>query len=123
LPSEKPLLRLQEMLENIDRVRSYTETFTFDRFAEDAKTQDAVERCLLRISEAARKLQGVVDATAPDYPWHHVRAIGNVPRHQYDVIDPTIIWQIIDTDLGPLRAAIDKAIALLRDDKTSSQEE
>jgi uncharacterized protein with HEPN domain len=72
-----------------------------------------VERCLLRISEAARKLQGVVELVAPDHPWADVRAIGNVLRHQYDAVDPAIVWQIVETDLEPLRAAVAKAIALL----------
>ena len=113
MPSEKPLLRLYDVLENVDRIRSYTEDCTFDRFVEDPKTQDAVERCLLRISEAARKLQGVVELVAPDHPWADVRAIGNVLRHQYDAVDPAIVWQIVETDLEPLRAAVAKAIALL----------
>jgi uncharacterized protein with HEPN domain len=113
LPSEKPLLRLYDVLENVDRIRSYTEDCTFDRFVEDPKTQDAVERCLLRISEAARKLQGVVELVAPDHPWADVRAIGNVLRHQYDAVDPAIVWQIVETDLEPLRAAVAKAIAFL----------
>jgi uncharacterized protein with HEPN domain len=122
LPSEKPLLRLHEMLENIDRIRSYTETFTFDRFAGDGKTQDAVERCLLRISEAARKLQGIVDVAVPDYPWHYVRAIGNVLRHQYDAVDSTIIWQIVEADLEGLRVAVERAVRVLRENKPSSQQ-
>jgi uncharacterized protein with HEPN domain len=54
LPSDKPLLRLYDILENVDRIRRYTERYNFDRFADDPKCQDAVERCLLRISEAAR---------------------------------------------------------------------
>jgi Protein of unknown function DUF86 len=53
LPSDKPLVRLYDILENIDRIRRYTENYTFARFADDSKCQDAVERCLLRISEAA----------------------------------------------------------------------
>jgi uncharacterized protein with HEPN domain len=61
LPSDRPLLRLYDILEKVDRIRRYTEGYTFDRFADDPKCQDAVERCLLRISEAARKLEGIVD--------------------------------------------------------------
>jgi len=44
------------VLENIERIRAYTKSYTFDSFVSDPKCQDAVERCLLRISEAARKL-------------------------------------------------------------------
>jgi uncharacterized protein with HEPN domain len=116
LPSEKPLLRLYDILENVDRIRRYTEHYTFDRFAEDPKCQDAVERCLLRISEAARKLEGVVDVIAPEQPWSDVRAVGNVLRHEYDTVNPEVIWQIVEKDLVPLSQAVEKAIGFLRDD-------
>jgi uncharacterized protein with HEPN domain len=75
LPSDKPLIRLNDILENIDRIRRYTEGYEFERFAGDTRCQDAVERCLLRISEAARKLAGLLDEIAPEQPWSDVRAV------------------------------------------------
>jgi uncharacterized protein with HEPN domain len=91
LPSEKPLLRLYDILENIDRIRHYTEHHAFEHFSEDPKCQDAVERCLMRISEAARKLEGIVDLIAPDQPWSDIRSVGNVLRHEYDIVDSAVI--------------------------------
>src|SRR5215210_6497172 len=57
LPSDKPILRLEDILENIARIERYTEPYNFERFAQDQQCQDAVERCLLRISEAAKSLR------------------------------------------------------------------
>jgi uncharacterized protein with HEPN domain len=74
-----------------------------------------VERCLLRISEAARKLEGIVDVIAPEQPWSDVRAVGNVLRHEYDTVDSEVIWQIVEKDLVPLSQAVEKAIGFLRD--------
>jgi uncharacterized protein with HEPN domain len=113
LPSDKPLRRLYDILENVDRIRRYTEHYNFDRFADDPKCQDAVERCLLRISEAARKLEGIIDPIAPDQPWSDVRAVGNVLRHEYDPVDPAVIWKIIEKDLAPLSRAVEQAIDIL----------
>jgi uncharacterized protein with HEPN domain len=115
LPSDKPLLRLDDMLENIRRICSYTEKYNFERFFNDLKCQDAVERCLLRISEAARKLEGIVDAVAPDQPWPDVRAVGNVLRHEYDAVNPAVVWHIVVNDLERLKQAVEKAIAILRE--------
>lgn len=70
---------------------------------------------MLRISEAARKLEGIVDVIAPEQPWSDVRAVGNVLRHEYDAVDPEVIWQIVEKDLVPLRRAVEKAIGILRD--------
>jgi uncharacterized protein with HEPN domain len=121
LPSDKPLIRLYDILENVDRIRRYTEGF--DRFADDPKCQDAVGRCLLRISEAARKLEGVVDAIALEQPWSDVRAVGNVLRHEYDAVDPVVVWQIVEKDLVPLVGAVEQAIRILGDGNVESDRE
>ena len=55
MPSEKPARRLRDILENADAIARYTEGMDLGAFTADAKTRDAVERCLERISEAARK--------------------------------------------------------------------
>jgi hypothetical protein len=53
-------------------------------FTQDPKTRNAAERCLERISEAARKLGGVAEELCPGIPWPQLRAVGNLLRHEYD---------------------------------------
>lgn len=114
MPSDKPILRLEDIIENIDRIERYTRDHTSETFGRDQQCQDAVERCLLRISEAARKLQGIVDLLAPDQPWPDIRAFGNVLRHEYDDVAPAIIWHIVTNDIPPLKQAVHSAIQKLR---------
>ena len=113
MPSEKPVQRLSDILENVDWIIEYTRGQSFQMFAQDRRTRDAVERCLLRIAEAARKLEGVVEEIASDQPWPDIRALGNVIRHEYDAVDAAIIWKIIQDDLQPLRSAVETAIKKL----------
>ena len=113
MPSEKPIQRLNDILENINWIIQYTVDHGFETFAQDRLTRDAVERCLLRISEAARKLEGVVDEIASDQPWADIRALGNIIRHEYDAINPAVIWEIVQHDLFPLKKAVEAAIKLL----------
>ena len=99
MPSERPAIRLRDILENIRLIESYV--VGMDRAAIDAdrRTRDAVERCLERLSEAATKLGEEADVLAPGPPWQAVRALGNVLRHAYDQVDPTRIWEIVTRDL------------------------
>jgi uncharacterized protein with HEPN domain len=113
LPSDRPILRLEDIVENIDRVERYTKHHTAESFAGDRQCQDAVERCLLRISEAARKLQGMIEPLAPSEPWADIRALGNVLRHEYDDIDSAVIWHIVITDLPPLKRSVRIALQKL----------
>jgi hypothetical protein len=56
LPSDKPLRRLEDIIENAQAIQRYETGMDLTAFAKDQKTYDAVERCLERISEAAAKL-------------------------------------------------------------------
>lgn len=115
MPSDRPIQRLKDIIDNIDRIRRYTEGYTFDRFVRDQRCQDAVERCLLRISEAARKLGGLAKEIAPNQPWSDLRAIGNVLRHEYDVVIPSAIWRIVIEDIPLLDVSLREALKRLED--------
>lgn len=115
MPSEKLILRLKDILKNIERIQQYTSGYGFEGFAVDQRCQDAVERCLSRISEAVRKLEGREKEIAPDLPWADIRKLGNVLRHEYDSVEAVRIWHIVIEDLTPLRDAIQRTLARMSD--------
>lgn len=94
MPSSNPARRLGDILENIERIRSYIDGMDETAFLSDEKTQDAVQYCLLRISEAASKLGGEAAALVPQQDWQRIRGLGNVLRHEYDQIEMVTIWNI-----------------------------
>jgi uncharacterized protein with HEPN domain len=75
-----------------------------------------VERCLARISEAASKLESSAETLIPDQPWTEIRAIGNIIRHEYDIVDPQIIWNVISKDLESLKSSVEAALKKLQPD-------
>jgi uncharacterized protein with HEPN domain len=114
VPSERPLDRLLDIIENIERIEAYTDGCDLARFTVETIRQDAVERCLLRLSEAARKLGPAAERLMPDQPWPAIRSIGNVLRHEYDSVDPAVIWRVVESDLGRLKAAVAAALDRLQ---------
>src|ERR1700735_5596490 len=56
VPSERPALRVADILENIDLIQVYAGGMDWPAFQADRMRRDAIERCLQRISEAAVKL-------------------------------------------------------------------
>jgi uncharacterized protein with HEPN domain len=109
--SSRERQRLIDIIENIDRIRSHIGAMTFAEFERDEKTVDAVERCLQRITEAVIKIGPErMAALAPSLPVKQVRGLGNVLRHDYDMIDLGVIWFAISDDLPELRAACEKAL-------------
>jgi uncharacterized protein with HEPN domain len=55
-------------------------------FEENHLVYDAVERCLERIGEAAKKLGSDAEELCPEIPWPNIRGLGNVLRHEYDMV-------------------------------------
>ena len=89
-------------------------------FAADAKTVNAVERCLERIisgtdREAARKLGPMAEEMCPEIDWPALRAVGNILRHEYERVEVTRIWLMVEDDLPPLEAAVSGALSRLKD--------
>ena len=116
MPSDVPNERLQDIILNIDRVRAHLKGLTPDAELDD-KTRDAVERCLERISEAAKKLGPKTEERQPQVSWRGIRGLGNVLRHEYDEVDDSTIARIVERELEPLRQACVSELAARRDDE------
>jgi len=114
VPSKDPIQRFEDIRENITRIEAFTAGMDANAFMADAKTYDAVERCLERISEAAKKLNRVAEDLCPNVPWAQIRGVGNWLRHEYDRIDGIRIWYVIERDLAPLKAAVQAALTQLQ---------
>jgi uncharacterized protein with HEPN domain len=105
VPSNAPLRRFRDIIENIERIERHTMNMTAEEFEQSDIARDAVERCLARISEAAVKLDHFAEALSPDQPWSEIRGLGNHLRHGYDALDPEVIWLTITDDLPSLKKA------------------
>jgi uncharacterized protein with HEPN domain len=103
--SEDPTRRFRDIIANIARIRRYIDGMTAERFLRDHKTQDAVERCLQRITEAARKLGDALDKEYPEVEFDKLRRLGSVLRHDYDEIMPQLVWRSATTRLDALEDA------------------
>lgn len=106
MPSDRPLVRLRDILENIERIQDYIRGMDLSGFLESRITIDAVERCLSRISEAATKIGPVAEEILPGHDWRGIRGIGNRLRHEYDIITDPANWAIATKRLPELYDAV-----------------
>jgi uncharacterized protein with HEPN domain len=105
VPFRNPREELETILENIARIERYVGGLDEAALMLNDEKRDAVERCLERISEAARRLGDQAEILCPGLPWPDIRGLGNRLRHGYDSIDPEVIWSTVREDLGPLQLA------------------
>lgn len=111
MPSKRASRRFQDILDNIASIERYTRGMDKEAFLTNDLVADAAERCLSRISEAARKLGKPAETLVPDQPWPKIRGLGNLLRHDYDIVLRPILWEIIGDNLPSLRDGCERALS------------
>jgi uncharacterized protein with HEPN domain len=98
---------VQDILETIERVQSKTAGKSLEDFQAEWELRFIVQRAIEIISEASRRLPDDVKATRPEIDWRSIAGIGSVLRHEYHTISDTVIWNVVQADLPPLKAAVE----------------
>lgn len=114
--SRDPIESLTDIIENADRIAGYLEGVDRAAFAGNHLVRDAVERCLERICEAAKRLGDRASTLMPDQPWGDIRGMGNRLRHEYDRVNPEILWNAVCNDIPGLVTDARKALEKLTDE-------
>jgi uncharacterized protein with HEPN domain len=105
-----PAVYFDDILRAIALVQSYVVDMDLTGFEDDQAMQDAILYRMLVLTEAAHRLHEDEQALCPGPNWRKIQDLGNVIRHAYDAIDRATIWEIIQTDLPPLRVAVERTM-------------
>jgi uncharacterized protein with HEPN domain len=101
------LLHLQRAVREI---AEHTAGMSRESYAEDTKTQRAVERNLQIIGQAVHKLSREFKEKNLDIEWEEVYATRNVVVHHYFGVDSAIVWDILQEDSPRLAAVVDRVL-------------
>jgi len=102
--------RVQDILDAITAIRTYTEGMDLEKFAADRKTVDAVLRNLVVIGEAATHIPEDIGGRHPEMPWDDMRALRNFVVHEYFGVSDAIIWDTVQRNLPALIAPLQKIL-------------
>jgi len=115
--SEKAIMALCDIRDNILAAQRFTAGLSFDQFRESQLHFYAVTRALEIISEASKRLPVEVGARHPELPWQDMRDAGNAYRHCYDNVVESIVWKTVHEHLPPLLAVATAELAALEADQ------
>jgi uncharacterized protein with HEPN domain len=94
--------RVRDILAALSAIAEYTDGMTFEEFAADQRTLDAVIRNLVTMGESIRWIPEPILSAHPDVPWWTMRGVRNVVVHEYFGVDDVILWTTVQHDLPPL---------------------
>jgi uncharacterized protein with HEPN domain len=103
--------RVRDILGALRAIARYTDGMTFDEFAGDGRTMDAVVRNLVTMGESIRWIPEPILDAYPAVPWRTLRGMRNVVVHEYFGVDPAILWETVRGDLPPLEADLEAVLA------------
>jgi len=106
VPPREWRVRLRDIVEAAERALAYVQGLTFEQFAADPRTVDAVSYAIVVIGEAVKAIPDDVTRAAPEIPWADIRGMRNKVAHEYFGIDVKVLWQTIREDLPPLLAML-----------------
>ncbi len=101
---------LEDILEAIGKIRTYTAGMSADSFGADDKTLDAVLRNLEVIGEAVKRIPDEVRSQHQQVEWKKIAGLRDILIHKYFGIDAEIIWDVVCNKLPELERQIRDAV-------------
>ena len=102
---------LGHIADSLAAIESYT-VGGRDAFLTDRLVQDAVIRNFEIIGEAASRLSAAI-RNRPGVPWRKIIAFRNRLIHAYWSVDLPLVWNVIENDLPPLKAEVNRLLTQL----------
>lgn len=110
--NDKNKLRLQHILDSINKIEIIQEGLTYERYLSDWKSQDIIIRNMEIVGEAARHIDDSITEKYADVEWRNARGMRNFLVHAYFQVDHDEIWKTINKDIPVFKKQIED---ILRD--------
>lgn len=101
---------IEDILESIGKIESYTKDLNYEEFIASGMIVDAVIRNLEIIGEATKNIPNGIHEQYPEIPWKKMIGLRNIATHAYFGIDLEIIWKIITKNLPETKEWIQKML-------------
>lgn len=103
--SRDPRKRIGDILAAIEKCKRYLRALSDDPDLMEM-AEDAIERNLQIIGEAASRLPFEITDAHPEIPWPQIRGFRNILVHQYFGVDIEVVRDVVETYLPPLADAL-----------------
>jgi uncharacterized protein with HEPN domain len=97
------LFRIQDMIDHIEKIQTYTKDISKAAFFDNAVLQDAVVRNLEVIGEAARFVPTIIQDKHNTVEWDKIIGMRHKISHDYLHIDMNIVWNLIENHFFGLK--------------------
>jgi uncharacterized protein with HEPN domain len=97
---------LQDILEAITEIESFTECVDFESFELNREKTLAVVKLLEIVGEAVKQIPNDKRGLFPEIPWKSVAGMKDIFVHEYWEIDTAVVWATVQESLPLLKMVI-----------------
>ena len=101
-------LFIQDILDNIKDIESFSKGLTKEKFENNKLKQNAIIRSLEIMGEAVKNIPNSFREKYPSVPWKKIAGFRDILSHAYFGVSIDRIWGIIEIDLPSLKKEIEK---------------
>jgi len=98
---------ISDIITAISDIQSFTGNMSFEAFAKDKKTINAVIRSLEVIGEATKRVPKSLRQKYPDIPWSKMAGMRDVLIHDYMGVDLKTVWKVTQERLAELKPLLE----------------
>lgn len=123
--SEKNLLYILSILEAIEKIFLYSDTYDNAESFWEANEQMNFNACLtllIAVGEDSKNLEGSLKSVHTEIPWHRIAAFRNRLAHDYRGVDPEVTFEIIRLNLPVLKKVMLKMLKSVNYDQKALEE-
>jgi uncharacterized protein with HEPN domain len=110
MSSHDPAVSIEDIRYNLGLVLEFTKDINFQAFVANIQLQYAVIRCFEVIGEAAKRVPEDFREMHQQFPWKAMAGMRDKLIHGYDMVDPSILWGTIQTDVPEALSRINQII-------------
>jgi len=99
-----------DRLQVIAKIQQFTANLSFEDYLNSVLVQSAVERQLEILGEAAGRISPDFRSTDSDINWRRIIGLRNILIHRYDDIQQQVVWEVVVSNLVPLRTQLEECL-------------
>lgn len=105
---------INDILIAISDIEMFTKDMSYETFAKDKKTINAVIRSLEVLGEATKRIPQSVRQKHPHIPWNKMAGMRDILIHDYMGVDLKTVWKVTQERLQDIRPLLEKILKMLR---------